>query len=80
MLADALTWINQALVEFGISGLSLRNLIEFLKTALKNSNAAVRTSATKTLVTVKLFAGSSKNPCCLSVLCLDNIPRCQGSP
>jgi cytoskeleton-associated protein 5 len=30
-----------------------------LKGALKNSNAAVRTSATKTLVTVKLFAGPS---------------------
>ncbi|KAI6036614.1 microtubule associated protein [Pisolithus microcarpus] len=36
----------------------LRTLVEFLKTALKNSNASVRTSATKTLVTVKLFAGS----------------------
>ncbi|KAI0374798.1 ARM repeat-containing protein [Pilatotrama ljubarskyi] len=59
VLADALTWIDQALVEFGIAGLSLRSLIDFLKTALKNSNAAVRTSATKTLVTVKLFAGSS---------------------
>ncbi|KAI8998718.1 ARM repeat-containing protein [Trametes punicea] len=59
VLADALTWIEQALVEFGIAGLSLRSLIEFLKTALGNSNAAVRTSATKTLVTVKLFAGSS---------------------
>ncbi|KAF8212269.1 microtubule associated protein [Mycena galopus ATCC 62051] len=59
VLADALTWTNTALVEFGIAGLSLRSLIEFLKTALQNSNAAVRTSATKTLVTVKLFAGSS---------------------
>ncbi|CAL1704809.1 unnamed protein product [Somion occarium] len=59
VLADALTWINQALGEFGIAGLSLRSLIEFLKTALQNSNAAVRTSATKTLVTVKLFAGPS---------------------
>ncbi|KAJ8463558.1 hypothetical protein ONZ51_g10183 [Trametes cubensis] len=59
VLADALTWVEQALVEFGIAGLSLRSLIEFLKTALKNSNAAVRTNATKTLVTVKLFAGSS---------------------
>ena len=58
-LADALGWIEQALSEFGIAGLSLRNLIEFLKGALKNSNAAVRTSATKTLVMVKLFAGSS---------------------
>lgn len=58
-LADALGWIEQALSEFGITGLSLRGLIEFLKGALKNSNAAVRTSATKTLVMVKLFAGSS---------------------
>jgi cytoskeleton-associated protein 5 len=60
VLADAVTWINTALTDFGIAGLSLRGLIEFLKTALQNSNAAVRTSATKTLVTVKLFAGSSK--------------------
>ncbi|KAJ7063272.1 microtubule associated protein [Mycena amicta] len=59
VLADALTWVNTALVDFGIAGLSLRSLIDFLKTALQNSNAAVRTNATKTLVTVKLFAGSS---------------------
>ena len=60
VLADAITWVNTALTDFGLAGLSLRNLIEFLKTALQNSNASVRTSATKTLVTVKLFAGSSK--------------------
>jgi cytoskeleton-associated protein 5 len=58
-LADALGWIEQALSEFGIAGLSPRGLIDFLKGALKNSNATVRTSATKTLVMVKLFAGSS---------------------
>jgi len=58
-LADGLGWIEQALSEFGIAGLSLRGLIEFLKGKLKDSNAAVRTSATKTLVMVKLFAGSS---------------------
>ncbi|KAI0306375.1 ARM repeat-containing protein [Multifurca ochricompacta] len=58
-LADALGWIEQALSEFGIAGLSLRGLIEFLKGALKNSNAAVRTSATRTVVMVKMFAGSS---------------------
>jgi hypothetical protein len=57
-LADALGWIESAILEFGVAGLSLRALIECLKTALKNSNAAVRTSATKTLVTVKLFAGA----------------------
>ncbi|KAG6818143.1 hypothetical protein H0H87_000048 [Tephrocybe sp. NHM501043] len=59
VLADAITWINTALTEFGIAGLALRSLIDFLKSALQNSNATVRTSATKTLVTVKLFAGSS---------------------
>lgn len=59
VLSDSITWINTALMDFGIIGLSLRALIDFLKTALQNSNAAVRTTATKTLVTVKLFAGSS---------------------
>ena len=57
-LADALSWIESALLEFGIAGLSLRALIECLKASLKNSNAAVRSAATKTLVTVKLFAGA----------------------
>lgn len=58
VLADSLVWIDTAISEFGIAGLVLRTLIEFLKNALKNSNAAVRTSATKTLVTLKLFAGA----------------------
>ncbi|EPQ58151.1 microtubule associated protein, partial [Gloeophyllum trabeum ATCC 11539] len=58
VLADSLTWIESAVVEFGVAGVSLRSLIDFLKTALQNSNAAVRTNATKTLVTIKLFAGS----------------------
>lgn len=57
VLADAVTWINAALTEFGIAGLTLRSLIDFLKNVLGNSNAQVRTSATKTLVTVKMFAG-----------------------
>ena len=59
MLADSLTWIETTINEFGIAGLSLRALIDFLKAALGNSNAAVRTSATKTLVTIKIFVGPS---------------------
>ncbi|KAH8829174.1 microtubule associated protein [Flagelloscypha sp. PMI_526] len=59
VLADAVAWINSALLEFGIAGISLRSLIDFLKVALGNSNATVRSSATKAMVTVKLFAGSS---------------------
>ncbi|TFK29909.1 microtubule associated protein [Coprinopsis marcescibilis] len=59
VIADATAWIGSALTEFGIAGISLRPLIDFLKAGLTNSNAAVRTSATKTLVTIRLFAGSS---------------------
>ena len=56
--ADTLVWIEQSLRDFGVSGLSVRDLIEFLKAALKSTNAAVRTSATKAMVTLKLCVGS----------------------
>lgn len=59
VIADAIGWVNSAVTDFGIASLSLRGLIDFLKTGLQNSNAAVRTSATKALVTLKLFAGPS---------------------
>lgn len=58
MLADSLTWIESAIAEFGIAGLSLRILLDFLKLSLQNSNAGVRSSATKALVTVRRFAGA----------------------
>ncbi|KAG9019496.1 Microtubule-associated protein, microtubule dynamics during spindle orientation [Tulasnella sp. 427] len=58
VLADSIAWVGQALTDFGIAGLTLRNLVGFLKTALGNSNAAVRSSATNTLVTLRLFAGT----------------------
>lgn len=65
--AECIGWINTALKDFGIAGLLLRPLVEFLKAALANSNAAVRTSATSTLVTLKLFAGAGniQHPQCL---------------
>ncbi|SCV69035.1 BQ2448_2055 [Microbotryum intermedium] len=56
--ADSLLWVEQALRDFSIVGVSIRDLIEFLKTGLKSSNAAVRTNATKTLVTLKLYVGA----------------------
>ena len=59
--ADGLAWIEQSIREFGIAGLSIRELIEFLKTGLKSSNAAVRSSATKCLVTLKLYVGPSQS-------------------
>ncbi|CAE6421007.1 unnamed protein product, partial [Rhizoctonia solani] len=59
VVADSLTWMKQALTDFGVAGLSMRSLIDFLKGCLQNSNAAVRSSATATLVTVRLFAGTA---------------------
>ncbi len=59
VLADSISWIESAINDFGVAGVSLRGLIDFLKTALGNSNAAVRTSATKTLVKIKIFVGPS---------------------
>ena len=59
-MADSVAWVETAVTEFGVAGLSLRAMIDFLKTALGNSNAAVRTSATKALVTVKVFVGPSE--------------------
>lgn len=58
--ADALTWIQQQLTEFGIAGISLRDLISFVKTALGSPNALVRASATKVMVTIKVFVGGGE--------------------
>jgi cytoskeleton-associated protein 5 len=58
--ADAMVWVEQAIRDFGIIGLSIRDLIEYLKVGLKSSNAAVRTSATKTLVTLRLYVGAGE--------------------
>lgn len=56
--AESFLFIDSALVEFGIAGVPVRNLIECLKTGLKSVNAAVRTNATKALVTTKLCIGA----------------------
>lgn len=58
--ADALTWIKNALIDFGIAGLPLKDLVAFLKTALQSSNGAVRSSATSVLVTLRLFVGTGE--------------------
>ena len=63
-LQESYVFVEQALRDFGIAGgLAVRDLIEFSKVGLKHSNAAVRTQATKCLVTLKLFVGPSQSPC-----------------
>ncbi|RUO96555.1 hypothetical protein BC936DRAFT_141846 [Jimgerdemannia flammicorona] len=59
-LADSLTWIHATLMEFGITGLQVRELIEFIKFCLSNSNAAIRTNAVTVLGALRLYIGPVK--------------------
>ncbi|KZO91665.1 ARM repeat-containing protein [Calocera viscosa TUFC12733] len=84
--ADALGWIGQALTEFGIAGLNLRALVDFVKGALGNANATVRSAATSTLVTLRLFAGtgikdflSDLNPQLLNTISVE-FDKAEGTP
>ncbi|CAG8566357.1 15598_t:CDS:10, partial [Funneliformis caledonium] len=56
-LADSLTWMHGAIMEFGITALQVRELIEFLKFALSSHNAAVRTNAVIVLGALRVFVG-----------------------
>ncbi|KAG0261640.1 Microtubule-associated protein, microtubule dynamics during spindle orientation [Mortierella polycephala] len=56
-LADSLLWIKQQLEDFGIAGLQVRELIDFLKVALGSANAAVRTNAVTVLGILRRFIG-----------------------
>ncbi|KAF9924030.1 Microtubule-associated protein, microtubule dynamics during spindle orientation [Linnemannia zychae] len=56
-LADSLAWIHQQLEDFGIAGLAVRELIDFLKFALGSANAAVRTNAVSVLGILRRFIG-----------------------
>ncbi|KAH9818609.1 armadillo-type protein [Melampsora americana] len=56
--AESFVFIEMSLTDFGITGVPIRDLIECLKTGLKSVNAAVRTNATKALVTTKLCIGA----------------------
>lgn len=84
--SEALGWIEQALRDFGVEGLAVRELVEFLKTGLKSSNASVRTSAMKALVVLRLFVGpdikaffQELNPTLLSTIDLE-FDKVNGEP
>lgn len=57
MQADALSWMQTTLTDFGLGGIAVRNLIDFLKGMLGSSNAAVRTNAIGVLGAIRMFAG-----------------------
>ena len=56
--ADALLWVDQALLAFGAAGVDVRGLVEYLVASLKSANAAVRTAATTVFTTLARYTGS----------------------
>jgi cytoskeleton-associated protein 5 len=57
VLADSLLWMHAALMDFGIHGLQIRDLIDLLKFGLSNTNASVRTSAVTVLGALRQYVG-----------------------
>ncbi|RKP24750.1 armadillo-type protein, partial [Syncephalis pseudoplumigaleata] len=55
--ADALAWMQAILGDFGVRGLSVRDLIDFCKGMLGSTNAAVRANAISLLGVIRMFAG-----------------------
>lgn len=60
VLADSLLWIHASLMDFGIHGLQIRDLIDLLKFGLSNTNASVRTSAVTVLGALRQYIGPGK--------------------
>ncbi|CAG8507139.1 14043_t:CDS:10, partial [Dentiscutata heterogama] len=57
VLADSLTWFHSAIMEFGIVGVQVRELIDFIKFTLTSSNAAVRTNSVTVLGALRIYVG-----------------------
>jgi cytoskeleton-associated protein 5 len=54
---EALMWINSAVLDFGIEGLQLKDLVECIKQGLGNSAQPVRTTAISIIATLATFMG-----------------------
>jgi len=55
--ADALLWVNEAVLAFGLQGVDTKALVSYTVTALKSANAAVRANATTLFGTLARFIG-----------------------
>ncbi|KAK9693990.1 hypothetical protein K7432_013644 [Basidiobolus ranarum] len=57
ILSDSLSWVREIILEFGIVGLDIRELVEFLKHALGSSNAAVRNNTVTVFGCLHMYIG-----------------------
>lgn len=56
--ADSLLWMNATLMDFGVSGMNVKSLVQFLKFSLTNTNSNVRSYSVAILATLRRFSGS----------------------
>jgi cytoskeleton-associated protein 5 len=57
ILSDAIQWTHQALLDFGIGGVRVREYVDFLKNALSNTNQTVRNNAILSLGVLRVYVG-----------------------
>ncbi|TPX36658.1 hypothetical protein SmJEL517_g01345 [Synchytrium microbalum] len=57
VLQESLTWMQQALLQFGTTGVATRDIVDFVKSALANKDAQVRTAGVSVLGSLRMFAG-----------------------
>ncbi|WFD30660.1 hypothetical protein MSPP1_001681 [Malassezia sp. CBS 17886] len=55
--AEALAWVEQAVLAFGVHGVDVRALMALLETCLKSANAGVRAHATQLVGTLARYVG-----------------------
>ncbi|CAF0735545.1 unnamed protein product [Brachionus calyciflorus] len=54
-----LLWLSTAIKEFGFQGCEMKFLLNYIKNALANSNASVRTGAIQLISTIYMYVGPS---------------------
>lgn len=57
ILADALLWISLNLTEFGLTGVAVKDFVEFIKLNLGNTNQSVRSTAVTLIGQIRIFLG-----------------------
>ncbi|KAJ3328607.1 Microtubule-associated protein, microtubule dynamics during spindle orientation, partial [Kappamyces sp. JEL0680] len=55
IIAEALAWMGQAIQDFGVAGLKLKELVAFLKDFLSNASLPVRSAAISVLASIRRF-------------------------
>ncbi|WFD19793.1 hypothetical protein MCAP1_002029 [Malassezia caprae] len=55
--ADALLWVNEAVLAFGLQGVNTKALVSYTVASLKSANASVRTNATILFGSLARFVG-----------------------